>query len=237
MTNNRLPLLKPDPDAIRKTLSVIGFGPDHVTELRALNVRSEANSPYTATYGGYFDDPEALVKAACSIKFATGWYIIPNPLHPDSLSRICNRIRKLDKGEATQDTDVLRRSWMLVDADPVRLARISSTDEEHELALGQTREVAAYMRAKGWADPIIADSGNGGHLMYPIDLAADDGGLVDRCLKALDQKFSNPKVKIDTSVFNAARIWKLYGTPACKGDSTTNRPHRMSRLLEVPDGY
>ncbi len=33
---------------------------------------------------------------------------------------------------------------------------------------------------------------------------------------------------------NAARIWKAYGTVARKGDSILGRPHRISRILEVP---
>ena len=35
-------------------------------------------------------------------------------------------------------------------------------------------------------------------------------------------------------MFNAARIWKLYGTICRKGDSTEDRPHRVAKLLEVP---
>src|SRR5262249_32077297 len=45
---------------------------------------------------------------------------------------------------------------------------------------------------------------------------------------------SDDAVKVDTSVSNAARIWKLYGTMACKGDSTPDRPHRMASILHVP---
>jgi hypothetical protein len=41
-------------------------------------------------------------------------------------------------------------------------------------------------------------------------------------------------VKIDASVFNAARIWKLPGTMACKGADMPDRPHRIARLIEVP---
>ncbi len=32
------------------------------------------------------------------------------------------------------------------------------------------------------------------------------------------------------SVFNMSRIWKLYGTLACKGDNITHHPHRRSYL-------
>jgi hypothetical protein len=227
--------LKPDPQAMRAALKVFGVGPDHVTELRVLKAREALTSRFNFTFGGYFDDTEKLVKAACSIQFAYGWYIIPNPCQPDVLSRFNNRGVRLDKGESTQDHEILRRAWLLIDADPVRLARISSTDEEHELALARVREIAVYLQSDGWPAPVIADSGNGGHLLLPIDLPTDDGGLVSRCLKSLAAKFDDDRVKIDTSVANPARIWKLYGTPACKGDSTPQRPHRMARLLEVPD--
>ena len=89
------------------------------------------------------------------------------------------------------------------------------------------------LRGKGWPEPIVADSGNGGHLMYAIDLPAEDGGLVERCLNSLAARFSDEMVTIDTSVFNPARIWKLYGTAACKGDHTTDRPHRMSWIVST----
>src|SRR5262249_12273358 len=47
--------------------------------------------------------------------------------------------------------------------------------------------------------------------------------------------FSDNVVCVDLSIYNAARIWKLYGTWACKGDSTPERPHRVAQLLQVPE--
>lgn len=35
--------------------------------------------------------------------------------------------------------------------------------------------------------------------------------------------------------YNAARIWKLYGTLACKGDNIPARPHRIAEILETPE--
>jgi phage/plasmid-associated DNA primase len=58
--------------------------------------------------------------------------------------------------------------------------------------------------------------------------------LLQRCLEALAMYFSDSAVALDVSVFNAARIWKVYGTLACKGDHLPERPHRLSRLLDVP---
>ena len=74
-------------------------------------------------------------------------------------------------------------------------------------------------------------------MLYRIDLPNDKASqaLIERTLKALSQRFSDAAVKVDTDVSNAGRIWKVYGTLACKGDSTAERPHRYARLLEVPE--
>ena len=53
------------------------------------------------------------------------------------------------------------------------------------------------------------------------------------CLAALAFRFDDARVCIDQQVWNAARLLKVYGTMARKGDDTLDRPHRLSRLLEV----
>src|SRR5215203_6281127 len=94
-----------------------------------------------------------------------------------------------------------------------------------------------YLRAQGWPEPIVCDSGNGYHLLHSIDLPADPASLelVAGVLEALDFKFSDDAVKVDTTTKNAARITKAYGTTAKKGDDLPERPHRPSKILKVPD--
>ena len=65
-------------------------------------------------------------------------------------------------------------------------------------------------------------------------IAEENKLLIERCLKALDFIFSNESVSVDTSVFNPARISKLYGTMAQKGADTDNRPHRMAEIVSSP---
>ena len=48
-------------------------------------------------------------------------------------------------------------------------------------------------------------------------------------------RFDDAAVKIDKSVFNAARIVKLHGTVANKGDDHPSAPWRLSKLRSVPD--
>uniref|UniRef100_UPI0026190E71 hypothetical protein n=1 Tax=uncultured Methanofollis sp. TaxID=262500 RepID=UPI0026190E71 len=112
---------------------------------------------------------------------------------------------------------------------------VSSTEEEHAAALRRADEIALWLDEQGFPHPVRADSGNGAHLLYAIDLPNDDGGLVKGVLATLDALFSDETVTVDTANFNAARIWKLYGTCSRKGDNTPERPHRRARLLSVPE--
>ncbi|MGE5446512.1 MAG: hypothetical protein ACM3SR_18260 [Ignavibacteriales bacterium] len=156
-------------------------------------------------------------------------------MNPQLLARANNRVERYAKW-TTSDADILQRRWLGIDVDPIRPAGISSTDEEHELALFRTRKIRDFLRVQlGWSVLILGDSGNGGHLLSRIDLPNDNESrdLIKRCLESLDFMFSDEKVTVDTSVFNAARIWKLYGTMSCKGDNVPERPHRLARILEV----
>jgi len=213
-----------------------------VFEVRALGDR---------TASGYFETdhiPEAADKIEALDAAGTyhGIYVTLNPVHPALLSRRANRIEtRLGQKEATtSDADILRRRWLPVDIDVKRPSGISSTDEEHAAALQAAGKVARYLSEEhGFPEPIRADSGNGAHLLYRIDLPNDDESrtLIERCLKALGAAFDReptegqPGWEIDKTTFNAARIWKLYGTVARKGDNTPERPHRRARILEVPE--
>lgn len=189
----------------------------------------------SGTVSGYFDDPSKAAQAVAAWDGKANVYITLNPANPALLARAANRLKERAKS-TTQDHDILRRRWLLVDCDPVKPAGVSASDEEKEAAWLKAQEVQQYLTGEGWPEPVVADSGNGYHLLYQIDLPNDDKSrlLVQDCLEALALRFDDEKVAIDTSVFNAARITKLYGTLAVKGDSTPDRPHRRSKILEVP---
>lgn len=211
--------------------------PGNVTELRALEVKN-GNRWTDPIVSGYFDNPDALVAEATKLDgHAEAIYAPLNPVNPDLLARANNRVRhRVVKGGTTSDAQIVRRLRMLIDLDAERLAGISSTDEEHDAAIERAEEVMHWLCAEhGFPQPVLADSGNGGHLVFAIDLPADDDGLIERFLQALAARFSYDGIKIDTSVYNPARICKLYGTMACKGDNTPTRPHRRSGIIDQPE--
>ncbi len=206
--------------------------PGSVVELRALGVR-RAN--FSTTVSGYFNDPENLVATAASLDGqAEGIYVTLNPVLPQLLARASNRLVHGAK-QTTGDKEIVARRFLPIDLDPVRPAGISSTEEEKAASRAAADEVEAHLRSLGFPPPIKGDSGNGSHLLYRVDLPADDDGLVKRALEALAFKFDTDKVSVDRGNHNPARIWKLYGTLARKGDSTPDRPHRRSCLLELPE--
>ncbi len=205
-----------------------------VEELRALRVPMRYGK--AATVSGYFDNPNDFAAAAMELsekRKAPAVYCTLNRLDPRLLGRACNRLQ--DHPQATTaDGDVLSPLWIPLDLDPARPTGVSATDEEHEAALDLALSIKAALLGEGHPAPVLADSGNGAHLLYPAPPNATPEA-VKAVLEALARRFSTTTVKVDTAVFNAARIWKVPGTWCRKGDNTPAQPHRRSRLLEVPE--
>ena len=107
-----------------------------------------------------------------------------------------------------------------MDVDSHRPSGISATDEEKEAAHKKAREIYGYLKGRGWPAPVVADSGNGYHLRYRVDLPCEDDRLIEKALTALADRFDGDGVKLDRGVHNPSRIARLYGTLAAKGDNT-----------------
>ncbi len=219
-----------------EVLRALGLLAEHgqVVELRLLEVQGPGQRIST-TMSGYFDDFKLLADSASRYgSVARGAYVTLNAVNPVLLARASNRLRTVGKKDPlTSDSDILSRRWLPIDLDPVRPSGISSTDQEHTLAIERAVQIRQALCREGWPDPIVGDSGNGAHLLYRVELPCSDNELVKRCLQALAGRFDDDRVKIDQKVFNPSRIWKLYGTVSRKGDNVADRPHRLARILEA----
>ncbi len=212
--------------------------PGEVHEVRVPKTRKGPRRWY-GVVSGYFDDGAALVDALESAdgRDAEGIYLTLNPVNPALLARAANRLLA-GRPVTTQDADVMRRRHLLIDIDPVRPSGISATAGEQEAALATRDAIADALGELGWPSPVVVmESGNGGALVYRIDLPNDDGvtRLVERVLRGLASAFDGDRVTIDTGTANAARIFKVAGTIAAKGDSLPDRPWRRARAT-YPDG-
>lgn len=227
--------MPPDVEMIRRALGAI-LAPGQVFEVRNLDVAQRYGAP--AIVAGYFDadhiDDAAL--AVAGISGAKGSYYTPNPCNPDLLARCAYRVERKGKNDPlTGNHEIERRRWFLIDCDPDRPAGICATDAERDAAHALGSMIRDTLTAEGWPAPIYCDSGNGAQFLYRVDLPADDGGLCERATKALAARFNTADVHVDESVHNAARIWRLPGTWNRKGDDIPARPHRMARLVDVPE--
>lgn len=210
------------------------FDEGQVTELRVIMQNGFIHS-------GYYDNFDAL--AAEAVRWdrnpaTQGIYWTLNPVHPDCLHRAKNKMRERvgKRQSTTNDKEIIRRRLILVDIDGAnRPAGISSMDDEVRKAKKCAERVAGFLfRERGWTAPVVGMSGNGYHLLYRVDLPNDERTTtaVKRVLHVLATLFDNDDVQIDTSVFNASRISKVYGTIARKGDDTKERPYRRAMLVK-----
>ena len=167
MKNYGLPLDKKN--IVKQTLSIL-FDQNQVVEVRAL-----ANN---ATYSGYFNNMDKIVTDVYkldSVPLIKGIYIVLNEIDPSLHARRANRLPKLGRSDSTtSDANIIRRRWLPIDIDPKRPSGISSSDEEHDRALQKADKIAAGLSEFGFPSPIKADSGNGAHLLYRVDLENSD---------------------------------------------------------------
>lgn len=215
---------------VRKTFELMV---DDLTEVRIIG--------NNITASGYFKDVDTLLKNLKQYENRQGlnFYFVMNSVNEGCYSRQQRdcfiEINRNNKTPTTSDKDIVKRNWLLLDIDCERPSGVSSTDTELQKAKDKANKVYRYLKNEGFERPIVAYSGSGTHLLYRISLDPSETQLVKDSLLALDMMFSDEEVKIDTSVFNASRITKLYGTMAVKGRNTKERPHRLSKIVNYPN--
>ena len=231
------------------------FKPGQLVELRA-------RTADTGWRGFYFTDHERLadvVKKLDDDYRVVALYYVINPCKPNLIKtrETCtcgpckggglvvdnptdSQVEQILNGprqHLTSNDEVDTLVWMFTDVDTTRAKGFeheSSTNEEKAAAMNVARSVLSHLTEKGWPQPLLADSGNGFHLLYRVNLtntAHNVNQLVD-VLKALKAQFSNDAAEIDASVHNPARLTRAYGSTTRKGTNTAERPYRQNSLKE-----
>lgn len=201
-------------------------------EVRMLKV------PKEGTVSGYYTNYKKLEDDVEKYNGKTNVFFTLNELNEGIISRSSNHLKSYAT-ITTKDEEIIRRRYVLIDVDAKRPTGVSSTDIEHKKALELADEIKNHLKEEGFGCLISCDSGNGGHLLVPVDMDMDkdNNELIRNFLLVLDEKFTNEHAEVDITTYNPARICKLYGTVAVKGDSTDERPHRKSCILEDIDNF
>ncbi len=183
---------------------------------------------------GYFDNYEAALAAVENEPSQyRAAYLSLNPIRPELVSSRLNPSSLVVSRNTASDQDILRRVRLLLDLDPPRPAGSNSTDGEKQAAREQTDALRTYLDSRGWPAPMLADSANGWHLLYHIELPNDDDSTT--LVKAMLTRLKSLFPMLDAGNYNAARVCKLHGSWARKGEHTEGRPWRRSAIVEYGD--
>lgn len=220
------------------------INPGEVIEVRVPHAEGTLDGKYIrGTISGYYDDHEKFceaVKKADTLRHE-GIFFTLQVIDPRLLARAFNRLKV--GGLTTSDNNVLFYRWLPLDFDPVRPSGISSSDSELREALTLRDTVSQWVIENlHFSKPIKAMSGNGGHALFmlpDIPVNKDNSTFIKKILEGLAQRFNTDKVTIDTKVYNPARVFKVYGTLASKGDELPAnqyreaRPYRMAYIEDL----
>ena len=202
---------------------------NQLTEIRILDNNNKK------TFSGYFSDIETLLNEIRPYDKSNIYFTL-NSINDACYSREQHNKIVMKPKSTTSDNEIIGRDWILIDIDCEKPSDTNSTDEEKESAKPLVNNVFKFLRDEGFNEPVICDSANGYHLLYHCAMINNSTNTetIKDFLQVLDMLFSNEKVKIDTSTFNASRICKLYGCISRKGSNTKERPQRESKILRVP---
>lgn len=204
---------------------------DSVVEIRLIGNKAGRGSVPSA----YFTNCETALAAVQGVGEGISIYSPFNQIKEACANR--KQLGQFLQEKTTVDDDIEQRRWIMIDFDPARPSDTNSSDEERKCAYQLMLRVGTYLRDQGFHSPVVVMSGNGYHLYYRIEAPANEEtkNICSDFLKALDMMFSVDECKIDTSVFNAARITKVVGSMSYKGRNTDDRPCRMATFVKVPD--
>jgi hypothetical protein len=206
------------------------FEPDQLIEIRAIDAVDPETGRKSRCLARRFmgDNLEQIAEEALDLtRRSSSVYFVMNQLHLG--------LRHASSWKAAEARHVIRRRLLLIDCDTVGPRDGMATDAEKDAALALARRTREFLDGRGWPEPLFADSGNGYHLLYRIDLPRDDGGLVRGALLALGRRLDAPGAAIiDPVVHDPVRLSRVYGTLNAKWNATPDRPHRRSAVLSLP---
>lgn len=211
-----------------------------IFEIRIIKAHNRQGK-HLGTLSGYFDSPYKATQAILRANVIGNTYHTINPLKYDILARSINKLTPWTQ-HTTNDNDVFDIRWLPIDIDYIRQSGMSATYNELLYTNEVRHKVQKYCNTGNSGFHHGAMSGNGCYVMIKIQKPIDS---IKDVLEHLAEKFNTDQVAIDTGIYNPARIMKVYGTVAQKGDHTplynnwtgSHRPWRYSYMLEVGNQY
>lgn len=131
--------------------------PDAIIEIRSIDPKPIVS--------GYFRADSPRIAAELAKYPNRTFYQSLNPVKSACYARAQHERLVERPKETTSDNDIVGFQWILIDADPVRPSGVSASAEEKEAAHAVAGKTMKRLMATGFSEPIVADSGNGYHLL------------------------------------------------------------------------
>lgn len=125
------------------------------------------------------------------------------------------------------DNDIDKRLWLLIDLDAEGGKKTNPPQSNIDMAGAIAEQIKEDMASLYlWPDPLIASTGNGFHMLYPITCRADNNtdSIIQRVTEQIAISYAvTGLVKID-KLYDRSRIVRLYGTRNIKhlGEAKTS---------------
>ena len=183
------------------------------------------------TISGYYtpDNYEGLVADIQPFnknKAVIGIYVTLQDIDTALEARASNRL-EYNAHHTTADTHVKNFGVFPIDIDADNPAGTSASESELAESKGRAATLSAFLSAHSIPHQ-KAMSGNGWHLLIYINKLECNAENTVR-FKALGDLVAH-HYGSDVKNYNPARVWKLYGTWAGKGDDIPDRPHREAKI-------
>lgn len=190
---------------VRTFYQHLGHSPDEFTEVRIIDPTRK-----TKALQKFVKSEDAFVK---SIKRWSGKQQCYAGLNP----------RREKRGKAEH---VSRVTAILLDIDAKHPKDEAATDKELAAAKKRLNKLTSWIKKQGYEPPFISMSGNGYHIIQKVDIKVDN--RTQEQLRAYHHEVAGD---LD-STFDLPRIVKIPGTMSVKGESSEERPHRLSFVVD-----
>jgi hypothetical protein len=216
-----------DSAEVVKALEIISCDdPQAVVEVRLLP-KKKSDRIYAGYFeSGSFEKVPGLLEPILRRRKHNA-YVTMNKIHSGLVARYRCRFEEAPD-RTTSDNEVLAYRWLLVDIDPARPSGINATKQEFQFAVSRAEMVREYcINMLGLPAPMECESGNGYHLLFPLDMPATKANveIIKNALKRLAKEFDSTECKIDetdvvkqkrtheiTRIKQLVQIGKAYGS-------------------------
>jgi len=218
-----------------------------LVEVRILGVEGQCSLWHGNATGiivGYFDDADKLNEVVDmlrqeKIQYENAFMSLHKPrksFQPGTPLNTLIKSKKV-KGKLLYDKAIAFYSYIFIDVDANCKRKPAPTKIMKE-CLSVRDDIKTKLMSFGFLEPITVATGNGGCLFFSVKGFKNEEltrRLIQNFLKSLANEFDSDTVKIDTKVFNPARLCRVPGTYNRKGEERENQGFRMARIDDLPD--